>query len=186
MARARRGGLVGRALWALAPYAPAAPFRLYPGPSDRPPVTVADVTQLRRAAQRSGDAEFTTLTSAKVRPVLVLAEAGDSFDGPAALALRLRRFSKLDLDEQRAVREGSTPRLFHLRPDRFPGLPEENAALLTDLVRVARSAIDESEDLGGLDANELRILHERVVRYYNFDLTILTRRLLEARLRDQS
>lgn len=89
MARAGRGEVVGCALWALAPYVPAAPFRLYPGPGDRPPVIVADVGTLRRAARLGGDPEVTVLTPAKVRPVLVVAEAGDSLDGPALLALRL-------------------------------------------------------------------------------------------------
>lgn len=175
--------MIGRARWALAPYAPAAPFRLYPGPGDRPPITVADATVLRRAAQRGGDAEITVLTTAKVRPVLVIADAGASFEDPAILALRLVRFSKLDPVEQNATRQGQAPRLVHLRPERFPGLPEENAALITDLVRIAHSALDPSDELGGLDANELRTVHERVVRYYKLDLTLLVRLTLEDRLR---
>jgi hypothetical protein len=145
------------------------------------------VSRLRRAAQRGGDSEITVLTTAKLRPVLVIAEAADSsFDGPAVLALRLRRFSKLTADEQAAVRGGETPRLFVLRPERFPGLVEENAAVLPALVRVARNALDETEDLGALDENELRVLHERIARYFNLDLTMLARRLLDERLRRTS
>lgn len=183
MARAGRGAVVGRALWALAPFVPAAPFRLYPGPGDRPPVTVGDVRTLRRAARHGGDPEVTVLTPAKVRPVIVIGEAGDSLDGPALLALRLERFSKLDAAQQRAVRAGEVSRLFHLRPERFPGLPEENAAAVPTLIRVARSAVDETEVLGGLDENELRVLHERIVRHYDLDLTILVRQQLADRLR---
>lgn len=175
--------MIGCAYWALAPYAPAAPFRLYSGPGDRPPITVDDTAVLRRAAQRGGDAEITVLTTAKVRPVLVIAEAGASFDDPAVLALALVRFSNLDPTEQDAVRRGLVPRLFHLRRERFPGLPEENAALVTDLARIANSAIDPGEELGGLDAEEVRVLHERIVRYYELDLTQLARKMLEDRLR---
>lgn len=97
--------------------------------------------------------------------------------------MRLERFSKLDDAKQRAVRAGEAPRLFHLRPDRFPGLPEENAAAVPTLIRVARSAVDEADDLGGLDENELRVLHERIARHYSLDLTILARRMLDDRLR---
>lgn len=177
--------MIGQARWALAPYAPAAPFRLYPGPGDRPPIAVDDTATLRRAAQRGGDAEITVLTTAKVRPVLVIAEAGASFKDPAVLALRLVRFSKLDPAEQDATRRGLAPRLFHLRPERFPGLPEENAALVTDLVRIANSALDPGDAVGGLEAEELRVLHERIVRYYEFDLTLLARKMLEDRLRQR-
>lgn len=92
------------------------------------------------------------------------------------------RFGKLNDAEQEQVRRGRATRLFHLRPDRFPGLAEENAALLTELVRVARSALDTSEQLGSLDANELRVVHQRLARYYRFDLTVLARRLLAERL----
>jgi hypothetical protein len=183
MARAGRGAVVGRAFWALAPFIPAAPFRLHAG-ADHPPITVPQVSTLRRAAQRGGDVELTVLTTAKLRPVLVIAEASDPFDGPAVLALRLRRFSKLTDDEQGTVRQGKAEKLFYLRPDRFPGLTEENAAVLPTLIRVAPNALDETSDLGGLDENELRVIHERIVRYFGLDLTVLVRQLLENRLRD--
>lgn len=122
--------------------------------------------------------EAVALTTVKLRPVLVVAEAGDAIDGPAVLALRLRRFTRLDDTAQETVRAGRSARLLWLRPDRFPGLPEENAAMLTDLVRMTRSALDDTEDLGGLDAHELRIVHERIAAYYDLDLGLLARRAI--------
>ena len=52
--------------------------------------------------------------------------------------------------------------LFHLDPTRFPGLGQENAAIITALLRLPVSAIDTSEELGTLEV--LRAVHERVAR----------------------
>lgn len=70
--------------------------------------------------------------------------------------------------------------LFHLRPGRFPGLSEESAAMVAAPVRLHETALDTREALGGLDHNELRVLTERFVSYWQFDL----RQLLLSEVRE--
>jgi hypothetical protein len=173
--------LAGRAVWALAPYAPEAPFRLYPGPVARAPVVAREVAPLRNALAKGGDAEVTTLTPAKVRPVLIVADASDTAYDPGLLVLRLLSFDKLSKAECEQVRAGTDPRHFHLRPARFKGLPQENAAIVSTLTRVATSAI-EPGSLGLLDANELRVLHERIVAYFQLDLGAMVKRMVAQRI----
>ncbi len=85
-----------------------------------------------------GASEFALLTPVKAHPVLIITPILPEHE--EVLALRLRRFEKLASDAQRQhVREGSDSGLFHLRPDRFPGLPVENAAIVSSLLRLARS-----------------------------------------------
>jgi len=60
--------------------------------------------------------------------------------------------------------------LFHLKPDRFEGLPVENAAIVSSLLRLPAAALDRRTSLGGLDDNELRALHERVARAHRLRL----------------
>jgi hypothetical protein len=174
--------LLGRAVWALAPYSPEAPFRLYPGPGARPPVTVGAVDSLRGALLRGGDPEVTVLTPAKLRPVLVVAVATDTAYDPGLLVLRLLSFAKLSESEQSQIRRGADPRLFHLQPACFPGLPHENAAIVSTLTRVAATAVEESA-LGELNTSELRVLHERIATYFQLDLGEMVRRLVSERVR---
>ncbi len=115
--------------------------------------------------------------AAKARPFLVISDKGDPrLDD--VLGLQLLRFSKVDAAEAEQIREQTHPLLFHLRPNKFPGLPEENAAMIAAPVRVHRSAID-GKVLGRLDSNELAIVHERFARYHEFDLRMLVREKLE-------
>jgi hypothetical protein len=167
---------VGQAVWALAPYAPEAPFRLYPGPGDRPPVDVSVLAPLRRALTEGGDAEATVLTPAKVRPVLVVACATDTAYDPGLLVLRLLSFDKLSEAERIQIREGADPRHFHLRPTSFKGLPQENAAIISTLTRVASGAL-EPGSLGALNSNELRVVHERIATYFRLDLGAMVKRM---------
>jgi len=172
---------VGQAVWALAPYAPQTPFRLYPGPVARAPVVVDALAPLRTALTRGGDAEVTVLTSAKVRPVLIVADASDTAYDPGLLVLRLLSFDKLGDAEREQMRSGADPRHFHLRPHSFPGLPHENAAIVSTLTRVSSSAV-EPGSLGQLDANELRVLHERIATYFQLDLGAIVRRIVAEQL----
>jgi hypothetical protein len=174
-------GVVGRAVWALAPYAPEAPFRLYPGPVARAPVVAGEVAPLRRALTKGGDAEVTALTPAKVRPVLIVADASDTAYDPGLLVLRLLSFDKLSKSECEQVRADADPRHFHLRPASFKGLPQENAAIVSTLTRVATSAI-EPGSLGQLDTNELRVLHERIVAYFQLDLGAMVKRIVAQKI----
>ncbi len=162
--------------WALAPFAPTPPFRIYQeGAAPKPVDSVEPFT----AAARKGASEFALLTPVKARPVLVITAVLPEHD--EVLALRLRRFEKLGSEAERErVREGSDPGLFHLSPDRFPGLPVENAAIVTSLLRLPTAALDSRESLGSLDGNELRILHERVARAHRLRLDMLILERAEA------
>lgn len=178
-------GLAGAIAWAVVPFAPAAPFRLYAG-EDRAPIEVPEATKLIEAARRGAGAQFTYLVPGKVRPVLILSDRHDR-SLAEYLALRLARFSKLEPAEQERVRAQQSRTLFHLRPDEFPDLPEENAAMIAGLVRVHRSAVDPTP-LGRLDAQDLAVVHQRVTRFYGFDLRMLVHeqlRTLAERQRQQ-
>jgi hypothetical protein len=123
-------------------------------------------------AARKGMSEFVVLTPVKARPVLVITQVLPEYD--EVLALRLRRLEKLSSDAVRQlVRGGGDPALFHLRPERFPGLPVENAAIVTSLLRLPVEALDRRESLGALHENELRVLHERVARAHGLKLDML-------------
>ncbi|HEX3392626.1 MAG TPA: hypothetical protein VHS55_08690 [Solirubrobacteraceae bacterium] len=123
-------------------------------------------------AVRRGMSEFVVLTPVKARPVLVITEVLPEHE--EVLALRLRRLEKLSSDTVRQlVRDGGDPGLFSLRPDRFPGLPVENAAIVTSLLRLPVETLDRRESLGALDENELRVLHERVARAHGLKLDML-------------
>lgn len=163
-------GVGGAVVWAVVPYTPQAPFRIYGGP-DREPFTVDGPRQLISAAKKGGDQEMTYLVTGKVRPVLILSDAHDS-DLGEYLALRLARFSKLTVPEQERIRAQKHPTLFHLRPAEFAGLSEENAAMIAGLVRLHRSAVD-TQALGRLDANELGVVHQRFAAFHRFDLRAL-------------
>lgn len=157
---------LGHCYWALAPYSPRPPYRLY-GEGMAPkevgsPVPFVD-------AARKGMGEFVVLTPVKARPVLVITPILPEYE--EVLALRLRRMEKLSSDAIRQqVRDGHDPALVHLRPECFPGLPVENAAIVTSLLRLPAEALDRRESLGVLDESELRVLHERVVRAHGFKL----------------
>jgi hypothetical protein len=172
--------LLGRAVWALAPYAPEAPFRLYPGPGERPPVIVGAVEPLRAALKAGGDPEVTVLTTTKLRPVLVVAVATDTTYDPGLLVLRMLSFAKLNDTEQAEIRAGADPRYFHLLPGSFPDLPHENAAIVSTLTRVAATAVEDNP-LGKLNADELRVVHERIATYFQLDLGTMVKRLVTER-----
>lgn len=78
------------------------------------------------------------------------------------------------------MREHADELLFHLAPDAFPGLPVENAAIVTALLRLPIDAIDTATELGSLSDDELRAVHERVVKAHGFNLE----RLVLQRARD--
>lgn len=153
------GSPSGRCYWAVAPFSPQPPFRLYA--RDAPPVTVQSAGSIVDAA-RKGMSEFVMLSTVKARPVLVLTDVLPEYD--EVLALRLRRFAKLGSDYARdRVRRGDDANLFALERQRFSGLPEENAAIVSSLMRLPIATLDRRETLGHVDEHGLRLLHERVV-----------------------
>ena len=178
------GRLAGTVRWAVVPYTPRPPFRLYAGERQEP-VIVPDAQTLIASAQRGGDAELTYLVPGKVRPVLILDDPPAEHHQEVA-ALRLLRLSRIDSRDQERVRAHREPLLFHLDPERFH-LPEENAAIVSALLRIYVDAIA-GESLGDLNPNELRALGERIIRFYRFDTRNLVERQiceLAARRRDR-
>ena len=169
--------LAGTVRWAVVPYTPRPPFRLYAG-EGHAPIQVHEPTQIFRAARRGGDAEFTYLVPGKARPVLILSEPTVHLHRELT-ALRLVRLSKLGDDEAARVRHQEEPLLFHLDPERF-SLPEESAAMVSALVRLHVDAIEHAEPLGELNSNESRVLGERIVAFYGFDI----RSLIDRRIRE--
>ena len=170
--------MAGSVRWAVVPYAPSPPFRLYAGP-DHAPIVVNDVDSFIAAVRKQGgDAEHTYLVSGKARPVLVLNEPPSSYHQEVT-ALRLLRLSRLTSTEQAHVRRQADELLFYLPPDRFD-LPEENAAIVSALVRVHIGSIESRPALGRLNENEMRVLGERIIRFYQFD----TRLLVEKRIKE--
>ncbi len=171
---------LGHCYWAVAPYAPAAPFRIYQqGDAPREIASAEPFTK----ATRKGMSEFVLLTPVKTRPVLVI--TGVLPEHEEVLGLRLRRLEKLTSDAARElVLAGKDEGLFYLQPESFQGLPVENAAIVTSLLRLPLSALDRRESLGSLNENELRVLHERVARAHELRLDVMiverARRLLEA------
>jgi hypothetical protein len=152
---------LGRCYWAVAPFSPRPPFRLYAG-IDSAPREVGGPEPIVDAARR-GMSEFVALTPVKARPVLVISPPLAPYD--EVLALRLRRLEKIaDEAARERVRRGEDEGLAWLRPERFDGLPAENAAIVTSLLRLPLSAIDRRRELGALNDAELRIVHERVAR----------------------
>ena len=115
------------------------------------------------------------MTPGTVRPVLILSDPSPRMQ--EATALRLLRFSKLTSEQQDHVRQQRDELLFHVAPGRFK-LPEENAAIISALVRVNVSAID-TTSLGELGAEEMRVLGERIIRFYRFDTRLLVERRLQ-------
>jgi len=163
---------LGRVYRAVAPFAPEPPYRLYAGVGHEP-VSVPDTSSLVEVGE-----EVTALVTVKPRPVLVITEP--SFRYSEVLALRLWRFGKLTAEEQEAVRDGQTEDLFHLRPESFNGLEEENAARISSSLRLPLAAIDMAKPLGSVNENELRVIHERLVRMHDLDL----RNLILGKARD--
>ena len=177
MTQLASGRLAGTVRWAVVPYTPRPPFRLYAGRRHEP-ILIDDADAIIAAAKREGgEAELTYLVPGKVRPVLLLSPP--SAHHREVTALRLLRLSRLGAEEREAVRHGKEELLVYLSPERF-SLPEENAAMVSALVRLHMDALESGPPLGALDKGEMRILGERIIRFYGFD----TRLLLEQYVRE--
>lgn len=164
--------LAGAVVWAVVPFVPEAPFRIYAG-EERAPITLPDAARLVEAAGHGDDAQFTFLVPGKARPVLIVSDAQhDSLR--ELLALRLLRLSKIDEAERTVIRRQESPTHYHLDPERFSELPEENAAMIASLVRVHATAIG-SRPLGRLDRQELGVVQQRMIRHNSFDVRMLVR-----------
>ena len=167
----------GEVYWAIVPYTPATPFKVHV--ADGTPVEVPTASQIVDGLRKGGDAEFEFVVRAKVRAVLLLSDRSDSRTGDL-FALRLLRLEELSEQERQRVEEQREPLLFHLPPARFPDLGQDSAAMVTAPIRLHETALDTRKSLGRLDRNEMRVLVERFVSYWQFDL----RQLLIAQIRE--
>lgn len=168
--------LAGSVRWAVVPYPPRPPFRIYAG-KERAPFEASGADEIVRAATRpGGEAAFTFLVPAKARPVLILNDPPHELHREV-VALRLLRLNKLTAEQQQAVREGRDDLLMYLEPERFD-LPHENAVLLSAVVRLHADAIATGPPAGTLDAEELRVLADRLIRYLRLDTQLLVERRL--------
>lgn len=167
----------GEVYWAVVPYTPQAPFQVFV--RDGAPVEVPEAKTIIDGLKKGGDAEFRFVVEAKARPVLLLSDHVDPRTGDL-FGLRLIRLETLEDEEAQQVRDQRQPSLFHLRPERFPDLAEESAAMITAPIRLHQTAVDLGRPLGRLDQNEMRVLAERFVTYWQFDLhQLLVRKIRE-------
>lgn len=160
----------GEVYWAVVPSTPRAPFQVHV--KDKPPVEAPDARTIVEGLRKGGDAELRFVVEAKARPVLLLSDRTDERTGDL-FGLRLVRLASLGEEEAEGVRDQRQAGLFHLKPARFRDLEEEFAALISAPIRVHESAIDSTSRLGALDQNEMRVLAERFVGYWQFDLNQL-------------
>lgn len=181
-----QAGLRGAIVWAVVPYVPEAPFRIYR--VDAEPLVLADASALFFAAEKA-ESEFSFIVRAKARPVLVLARIPDSRIDEY-LGLRLVRLSELGAETRARVLDHSEELLFHVRGERAPRLREEFAVMVAAPVRFHASALSTGNVLGRLDANEIRVVHERFAKLLSLDLFNLIReeitRLRELQRRRQA
>lgn len=167
----------GEVYRAVVPETPRAPFQVFV--KDGPPVEVDEAKTITEGLRKGGGAELRFVIEAKARPVLLLSDRADPQTGDV-FGLRLIRLEALDEEEARLVRDQRQPSLFHLKPERFADLEEESAAIISAPIRLHETAVDFSDVLGRLDQNELRVLAERFVTYWQFDL----HQLLVAKIRE--
>lgn len=167
----------GEVYWAVVPYTPQAPFQVFV--KDKPPVAVPDAGTIVEGLRRGGDAELRFVVEAKARPVLLLSDRVDARTGDL-FGLRLVRLGSLGEEAAERIRDQREPGLFHLKPERFPDLEQESAAMISAPIRLHESAVHLTEPLGRLDQNEMRVLAERFVTYWELDL----HQLLIGKIRD--
>lgn len=162
--------LRGAIVWAVAPYVPQAPFRIWGGP-EQPVASIATAAELARQVLRRGlDAEQSFIVAAKLRPVVVLQERPRRAL-PEYAALRILRLEELSEARRESVRAHAEASLFYVPVDpRKYGMTKEGAVDLNSLLRIHESAIA-GRPIGRLDAVELRNLGERLAEHLDIDLT---------------
>jgi hypothetical protein len=156
----------GEVYWAVVPSTPKAPFQVFV--RDKPPVEAPSAKTIVDGL-RNGAAELRFVVEAQASPVLLLSDRVDPQTGDL-FGLRLVQLAALDEAEAERVRGQHEPGLFHLKPQRFPELEEEWAAMISAPIRLHETAADTTQPLGRLDQNELRVLSERFVSYWELDL----------------
>lgn len=168
-------------MWAVAPYVPEAPFRIWLGDGE-PVAQIPDARTYARQARHQGlEAEQTFLVPGKLRPVVLLQDRPRGVL-PEVAALRMVRLEALTQLQKESIRSGGEPSLLHLALDRSKyGLGKEMAVDLNALVRIHATAFL-PEAVGRLDDNELRVLGQRLVEHLDIDLESLIAERVEQRL----
>ncbi len=110
-------GAAGEVYWAVVPYTPEAPFRIYV--KDTGPIEVASAEEIVDGLRKGGDAEFGFVVRAKARPILLLSDRSDPRTGDL-FGLRLLRLSELSPEERQDVRDRRESQLFPL-PSEWSG-----------------------------------------------------------------
>ncbi len=172
----------GAVTWAVVAAVPDAPLRMWCGDDA---VDVRDAASLARDVSASGSASRTLLIEARLRPVVLLQDRPRGVLGEA-LGLALVGLERLSEPQRERVREQREPSLFHLpvRPGKY-GLHREMAVDLNALVRVGGGAML-PRHVGRLDANEMRVIGERLVDHLDVDLEPVVARHVEERLAELS
>lgn len=174
-------GLRGAIVWAVAPYVPEAPFRIWLG-EGHPVAEIADARAYARQARHQGlEAEQTFLVRGKLRPVVLLQDRPRAAL-PEIVALRMLRLETLGPEKQEGIRAEREPSLFHLpvRKSKY-GLSREMAIDLNALLRIHATAFV-PRAVGRLDESELRVLGGRLVEHLDIDLEPLVATRVEERL----
>lgn len=174
-------GLRGAIVWAVTPYIPEAPFRVWLGPG-QPVAEISSAGAYARQARHQGlDAEQTFLVKGKLRPVLLLQDRPRGVL-PEIVALRMVRIEELERHHQEGIRARREPSLLHLPVDKAKyGLSREMAIDLNALVRVHITAFL-PKAVGRLDDNELRLIGQRLAEHLDIDLEPLIAARVEERL----
>jgi hypothetical protein len=167
----------GEAYWAVVPDTPRAPFKVFV--KDGSPLEVGEAKTVVEGLRKGEGAELRFVVEAKAQPVLLLSARADEGTGDL-FGLRLVRLASLTDDEAQQVRDQRQPGLFHLKPERFSDLEEESAAVISAPIRIHQTAVVFDGPLGRLDQNEMRVLAERFITYWQFDL----HQLLVAKIRE--
>jgi hypothetical protein len=160
-------GVQGGIVWALVLFENEAPFRV----SDTAGATMsyADIRALGQAIRaREQPPELTVESGAKVRPVLLLQDRPQG-RLPEYAALKLTRLEKLHDEDHEAIRRQEVPRFFYIPDPAKYGLTGELAVDLLALTRVHQSAIV-GRPRAQLDANEFRVICERLVDVLDLDI----------------
>lgn len=159
----RRGSIA----WAVVPYQPEAPFRLWRAGAV---AEVASAPDLARQAGGVGKSRaLEVIAAAKLRPVVLLQDGPVGATGDV-VALKLARLAKLPKARRDEIRDGGDPGFVVLgRAPAEYGLRTENAIDLNGIVRVHWSAFATSP-VGSLDARELAAIDEALPGIWQFEI----------------
>jgi hypothetical protein len=176
-------GRQGAIVWALVLFENEQPF--HATGRDGAERTYEDIRSLSEAVRkRDLSPEFTVRLGAKVRPVLLLQDRPQG-RLPEFVALKLTRLEKMREEMREAIKAQRVERFFYIpEPAKF-GLRGEFAVDLLALTRVHESAIA-SRPRAQVNANEFRVISERMVRVMDLDLSHLVAREAVALLKRQA